>query len=307
MSEVAASIAEEAPPGPPSVSLHWRLAPAIFVIFWAGGYSFAKLGLPHIEPITMLVVRFGLAAAILAALLAFMKVEWPKGAAHWGALAFTGFMIQSVYFGLGYIALKSGVNAGTMAVLMSIQPLLIGGLSLWLVPGTGGGLKLWAGLLLGFGGVLVVILAGETLGPSPGFGLAFALSSLIGITGATLFEKRHGFTTHPLVGSLVQYVVGFATLLPVALVLEDQVIDWTPELYIAMAYLVIGNSLISVTLFVGLVQRGNATRISSLLYLVPPIALVIAWAVLGEVMPPLALAGFLLSVVGVWLVNRATA
>ena len=291
----------------PRVSLIWRAAPAVFVVFWAGGYSFAKLGLPHIEPITMLVIRFALAAVILLIVLSFMRVSWPRTWAHWGALALSGLLMQSVYFGLGYQALKSGVNAGTMAILMALQPLLVGVLSAWVVPGARGGVRLWAGLILGFGGSALVVVSGDTLGPSPGAGLAWALSSLIGIVGATLFEKRHGFSTHPLVGSLVQYVVGFATLLPIALIFETGEIDWHPELIVAMIYLVIGNSLISVTLFVGLVQRGNATRISALLYLVPPLAVFIAWLVLGETLGLLAFAGFVLSVAGVWLVNRATA
>ena len=284
----------------------WKVAPGLFVLFWAGGYGFAKLGLPYIEPITMLVVRFGLAAIILGVILSVLRVPWPKGAAHWGALALTGFLIQSVYFGLSYQAFKSGVNAGTLAIFMALQPLLVAGAGLWLWPGLKGGAGLWPGLVLGFGGVVLVIFAGDTLGPSPMVGLMLAAGALLGITSATLFEKRHGFATHPLVGSLVQYVVGFATLLPLALVFESQEIDWQPELIVALAYLVIGNSLISVTLFVGLVQRGNATRISALLYLVPPLALAMAWVLLGETLTPLAFAGFVISVIGVWLVNRAT-
>jgi len=285
----------------------WKVAPVLFVLFWAGGYGFAKLGLPHIEPITMLVIRFGLAAIILGAILSVMRVPWPKGLAHWGALALSGFLIQSVYFGLSYLAFKSGVNAGTLSIFMALQPLLVAAAGVWLWPGMAGGPKLWLGLMLGFGGVVLVIVSGDTLGPSPMVGLLLAAGALVGITTATLFEKRHGFSTHPLVGSLVQYLVGFGTLLPVALIFEDQVIDWHPELIVALAYLVIGNSLISVTLFVGLVQRGNATRISALLYLVPPLALVMAWVLLGETLAPLAFAGFVISVIGVYLVNRATA
>jgi len=101
-------------------------------------------------------------------------------------------------------------------------------------------------------------------------------------------------------------VVGFVTLLPVALIFETGQIDWHPELIVALIYLVIGNSLISVTLFVGLVQRGNATKISALMYLVPPLAVFIAWVVLGETLSVLAFLGFVLSVAGVYLVNRAT-
>lgn len=288
-------------------SLIWRMAPTIFVLFWAGGYSFAKLGLAYIEPITMLVVRFGCAAAILGVMLCFLKVRWPRRAGHWAALALSGLLMQSIYFGFGYMAMKSGVNAGTMPILMALQPLLVAGASVWLAPGTSTGVRLWIGLLLGFAGVVLVVVSGDSLGPSPMTGLMFAMGALFGITVATLFEKWHGYSTHPLVGSLVQYVVGFLSLLPIALIWETGTIDWAPELVMAMIYLVIGNSLISVTLFVGLVHRGNATRISALMYLVPPLALFLAWLILGEVLAPLAFVGFLLSVAGVYLVNRATA
>lgn len=285
----------------------WRAAPAIFVVFWAGGYSFAKLGLPYIEPFTMLAIRFGLAAVILVALLSVFRVAWPKSTRHWAVLIMSGLLIQSAYFGFGYQALKSGVNAGTMAILMALQPILVGAASFWLSPGERGGARLWVGLVLGFGGVVLVILSGDTLGPSPRFGLIMAMISLVSITSGTLFEKRFGEPTHPLVGSLVQYVVGFMSLLPIALVFENNEITWHPALVASLAYLVVGNSLIAITLFIGLVRRGNATRISALMYLVPPIALLIAWAVLGETLEPLAFVGFLLCVIGVREVNRATA
>ena len=53
-----------------------------------------------------------------------------------------------------------------------------------------------------------------------------------------------------------------------------------------------------------LLQRGDATSISSLLYLVPPLALFIAWVVLGEAVTKFALAGFVLSALGVYIVIK---
>ncbi|MCB2144584.1 MAG: EamA family transporter, partial [Rhodobacteraceae bacterium] len=84
--------------------------------------------------------------------------------------------------------------------------------------------------------------------------------------------------TDPVVGGIVQYVVGFAVLMPAAMLTETMVVDWAPELVISVAYLVIGNSIISISLFIALLQRGDATRISALLYLVPPLAMAVAWA-----------------------------
>lgn len=288
----------------PASVIFWRAAPFVFVILWSGGYTFAKLGLAHVEPMTMLALRYGLA---VLALLPFLlrAARWPVTARHWGAIALTGFLIQCVYFGLAYLAMKRGMNAGTTAIIMSLQPILVAAL-VPAVTGRRGGRYFWPGLILGFLGVVLVIVSGGSLGPSPWAAVVLALGALGGITIATLFEKWHGMKTDPVVGGLIQYLVGFAVLMPVAMATETLVIDWHPELIVSLAYLVIANSIISIGLYIALLQRGDATRISSLLYLVPPLAMLLAWAILGEAVTRLALFGFALSAAGVYIVGRQT-
>ena len=285
----------------------WRAAPYVFLLLWSGGYTFAKMGLAHIEPLTMLALRYGLAVLALLPFLMRCSTRWPVSARHWGAIAITGFLIQCVYFGLAYLAMKRGMNAGTTAIIMALQPILVAALTPVFTGQRRGGAVLWLGLVLGFAGVLLVILSGRSLGPSPWIAVLLALAALLGITIATLFEKWHGLKTDPVVGGIVQYVVGFAVLMPAAMLTETMVVDWAPELVISVAYLVIGNSIISISLFIALLQRGDATRISALLYLVPPLAMAVAWAVLGETVTALAFAGFILSAAGVHIVNRQTA
>lgn len=294
-------------PETPLARSFWRAAPFIFVLFWSGGYSFAKLGLPHTEPLTMLTLRYGLAALLLSPFLLRRAARLPRTGRHWAALALTGFLIQCVYFGLAYQAMKLGMNAGTTAIVMALQPILVATLSPLVTGRPGGGKFLWLGLALGFAGVLTVILSGDSLGPSPWGAALLALAALLGITLATLFEKGHGMKTDPAVGGVMQYLVGFAILAPAAWLTETMRIDWTPEFTIAIAYLVIANSIVSIGLYIALLQRGDATRISSLMYLVPPLALLLAWAILGEPITAFTLLGFALSVAGVWLVGRQTA
>lgn len=290
-------------PDPSANLFFWRAAPFVFLIFWSGGYSFAKLGLAHIEPLTMLALRYGLAVLALLPFLLLRKPRWPFNARHWGAIALTGFLIQCVYFGLAYLAMKRGMNAGTTAIVMALQPILVAVFAP-LVTGARSGRLLWLGLGLGFAGVVMVILSEGALGPSPWVAAILALMALGGITGATLFEKWHGLKTDPVVGGIVQYVVGFSVLLPAAYFTETMIVDWQPELFIALGYLVIANSIISIGLYIALLQRGDATRISALLYLVPPLAMVIAWAILGETVTPTIFAGFALSALGVYIVSR---
>jgi len=281
----------------------WKLAPFIFVIFWSGGYTFAKLGLAYIEPMTMLAVRYGIAVCVLLPFVLWFSKPWPASILHWAVLVITGFLLQCVYFGLSYLAFKKGMNAGTAAVIMSLQPILVAALGPKII-GSRGGRYLWAGLIIGFIGVALVAMSGNSLGPSPWVAVFLALSALMGITVATLFEKWHEIKTDPMIGGFVQYIVGFVVLLPVAIATETMIIDWHPELIISLAYLVIANSIISVGIYIALLQRGDATNISSLLYLVPPLAMFIAWSIIGEAVSKLALVGFALSAAGVYLVSR---
>ncbi|HMA13799.1 MAG: EamA family transporter, partial [Bacteroidota bacterium] len=88
-----------------------------------------------------------------------------------------------------------------------------------------------------------------------------------------------------------------------ALLFEDLRVDWTGELIFALAWLVLLLSLGAVSLLYWLIRRGEASRVSSLFFLVPPVTALVAWMVFGETFGPLALAGMALTVVGVALVN----
>lgn len=286
-----------------SAGLFWRFAPFLFLLLWSGGYSFAKLGLDHVEPLTMLALRYGLAVLVLLAALLFYKPTWPKQPSHWLAIATTGFLIQCVYFGLAYLSMKHGMHAGTTAIIMALQPILVAATSPF-IASTQGSRKLWLGLVMGFLGVLLVVWSDGQLGAGSLYATGLALMALGGITGATLFEKWHGRKTDPVVSGLVQYVVGFSVLFPAARESETMLIDWHPALIISLAYLVVANSLISIALYIALIHRGDATRISAFMYLVPPLALIFAWLILGESIGLLTLAGLALSVTGVYIVNK---
>ena len=283
--------------------IFWQSAPFIFVVFWSGGYTFAKLGLTYIEPMTMLAIRYGLAAVILAPLAIWLSDRWPASLRHWSMLALTGFLVQCVYFGFTYLAFKKGINAGTAAVIMSLQPILVAAV----MPTRSepkSKIFLWFGLVLGLSGVLLATSAGNVLGPSPLTAIILTTIALSGITIATLFEKSHGIETAPIVSGFVQYLVGFIVLLPVAFFTETMEIEWKPELAISLGYLVLANSIISVGIYFVLLQRDDATKLSSLFYLVPPLAMLIAWAVLDEEVTQLSMLGFVLSAAGVYIVSK---
>lgn len=280
------------------------LAPLMFLCLWSGGYVVAKIGLQYAPPMTLLAVRYGLVVVLMAALFAVLRPPLPKTRADWAHLAIVGILIQAIYFGFSYLAFRDGVASGTVALIMSLQPILVAIIApLWTTERIGW--RRWSGLALGLAGTAVVIIARSVIAaPSPE-GFAFCAVALGGMTLATLWEKRFGLSHHPVTASLIGFVAGFAVILPIALLLEDPVIQWTWPFAGALAYLVIGNSLIAISLLLAMIRVGEVSRVSALLFLVPPLAALVAWPVLGEEMPPAAWAGMALAGAGVLIATRA--
>jgi len=278
-------------------------APIAFLLLWSAGFAIAKIGLQHAGPFTLLALRYIIAVLVLLPLLAILRPALPKGRAALD-IAVTGFLIQVGYFGLCYIAFKSGVSAGGVAIVVCLQPILVSLIAPRLV-GERVGPLIWLGLALGLAGAITVILARSGIAHEPPLGLLAAVGGLVSITAATLYEKRFGVTTHPVPANLIQYAVGAAFALPLALAVEGMQADWTPQLFYTLAYLVIGNSLVAITLLLAMIRAGEVARVSALFYLVPPLSALFAWPLLGETMPPWAWAGMALAAAGVILARRA--
>lgn len=283
------------------------LAPAIFLVLWSGGYSIAKLGIRHAEPLTFLALRYAIVLIILTPFAIAMKPRWPRRLVEWLHIAIVGFLIQGIYFGLCYLAFNAGASAGTVAIIVCLQPILVGLAAPYFARERVSVLR-WLGLVLGLAGAATVILAHSRVEAESIFGVLCSIGALIGITGGTLWEKRFGGNHHPIVSNMVQYVAGLAATLPLALATETLAVDWTsPEFYAALSYLVIGNSLISMTLLLAMIRAGEVSRVSSLFYLVPPMSALMAWPILGEAMPPLAWLGMAIAAAGVAIASRKAA
>jgi drug/metabolite transporter (DMT)-like permease len=278
-------------------------APVIFLALWSGGFSVAKLGLQHAEPITFLALRYVCVIALLAPLYLIFRPPLPKTKRAWADVAVTGFLIQVVYFGLSYLAFKRGISAGSVAIIVCLQPILVGLVAPRFV-GEKVGLARWVGLGLGMAGAALVIISRSAIGTSDLLGVIAAILALLGITSGSLWEKRFGVSHHPITANLIQYGVGAALTLPLAYATESLRIDWSWQFGAALAYLVIGNSLISMTLLLAMIRVGEVARVSSLFYMVPPLSALIAWPMLGEAMPPWAWAGMALAAVGVAIASR---
>lgn len=217
-------------------------------------------------------------------------------------LARMGLLVQFAYFAAMNLAMANGMGAGTVALLIGLQPVVVALLAPAVVGDPPVGRRGWVGLMLGMVGAAMVILSGSGFSASGWLGLFFAMAGLAVMTGGALLERKSGRSTHLVTANLVMCLVALLATLPVAALTETMRVDWAPGLFVGLAYLVLVNSLISLSLLFAMLRHGEAARASSVFFLVPPLAAAIAWAVLGDEMAWLAIGGTAVAAFGVALV-----
>jgi drug/metabolite transporter (DMT)-like permease len=276
-------------------------APAVFVLLWSSGFVGAKLGLHYAEPLTYLSLRMIGVLVLLGIIIALTRPKWPDaaGMAHSAA---TGLMVHGFYLGGVFVAIGHGLSAGLAALFVSLQPLLTSTIAnRWL--GERVVARQWLGLALGLAGVYLVLHDKTASGAATPFAWFSVTVGLIGITIGTLYQKRYGGGIDWRPALLIQYGAAAVLFCFGAFAFESRVVHWTPEFLFALGYLVVVLSLGAVWLYYFMIRRAAATRVVSLFYLTPPVTALMAWALFGEKLAPLALVGMAVCVAGVFLVN----
>jgi drug/metabolite transporter (DMT)-like permease len=280
-----------------------RAMPAVFVLIWSTGFIVARYGMPYAPPLKFLAVRYALSLLCFCTWVALARVAWPKERAQWGHLAATGVLMQAGYLGGVWAAVHAGMGAGLVALMVGVQPVLT---AIWL-SFTGGRIsqRQWAGLVLGFAGLVLVVSRKFGQGSEvSALTMGLAVMALLSITAGTLYQKRFVAPCDVRSASAVQMAAALLVTLPFA-GMETQGIEWNAYSTGAMAWSVLALSLGGSSLLYMLIQRGTATAVTSLLYLVPPCTAVMAWLLFREPITLVTLLGIGLTAAGVSLVVRS--
>jgi drug/metabolite transporter (DMT)-like permease len=285
--------------------------PWVFVMVWSTGFVVARYGMPHSPPLKFLSMRYAFSLLCFGAWIGIAKIAWPRDRRQWWHLAVVGMLIQAGYLGGVWAAVKSGIGAGTVALIVGLQPVLT---AVWMSAFASGsaasGQRVtplqWLGLALGLGGLALVVwhkLGGGEVTP---WNLALAVAALLSITTGSLYQKRFVAPCDVRTASAIQLAAALAVSLPIAW-LETEHVVWHAQMIGAMAWSVLVLTLGGSSLLYLLLQRGAATEVSSLMYLVPPCTAVLAWLLFDEAFTWSMLAGMALTASGVALVVKAPA
>lgn len=283
-----------------------RAMPLVFVLIWSTGFIVARYGMPHAPPFKFLAMRYALSILCFLLWVRLRRVPWPQDGRQWVHLAVTGVLMHALYLGGVWAAVKAGMGAGLSALIVGLQPVLT---AVWLASaGTRVAGRQWAGLGCGFAGLVLVVshkLDSGSVGDQAGFNsLAMVVVALLSITAGTLYQKRFVGPCDVRTANVVQLGAALAVTLPLAL-LETETVRWGAGFAGALAWSVLVLTLAGSSLLYLLIQRGAATSVTSLFYLVPPTTALMAWLLFSEPVTASTLVGTALTAYGVSLVLRA--
>jgi drug/metabolite transporter (DMT)-like permease len=280
------------------------LAPVLFVLFWSTGFIVARGVVAHADVQFFLLWRFAAAAFLWGVAAVIAKSRWPsppRVGQHLGV----GALMMGLYLSLSFLAIAHGLPAGIMALLGALQPLFTA--ALILARGRGSpSVSTWWGLLIGFLGVILVLLP-RLRGSHfelAGYANLEGLLAIAALTFGTLGQKRlagDGLSIASCLQNLGAVLVAGLAFCMVGAVRWDG----SPVLWGLLAWSVLITSVLAQGLLMWMMRRSDATHVTALLLLVPPVAASFAYLVFHETLTWLQLAGFALALAGVVLARRA--
>jgi len=294
-----------APSSPPSPLRRGQLAvlATYFVVIWGAGFVATRVALQYAAPFTYIGVRYAIAATLALGAALAMRAAWPATRAEWGHVAVAGLLSHGGYLAGSHYAQYWGLSAGVTALILALQPLVTALIAArWM----GERLTRWqgVGIVVGLAGVALVVAHKFDLGAITLGSLGAVAWALVCVTAGTLYQRHHASGTDLRTSVAIHFAATALVLLPLGAWVEGFRIHWNWPFVAALAYHVVPGSIGAFTVFHFLMRRGQATRVTSLLYLTPAVAALCEWVVFGAAPTGLMLAGMVLACAGVAMVTR---
>ena len=282
--------------------------PAIFVFFWSTGWISAKYAASHADPLWFLTIRFACAGIIIALYAIAVRAPWPTGRRAWLHALVSGALLHGIYLGGVWWAVKHGLSAGISGLLAALQPLLTALLAPYLLKEIITA-RQWTGVAIGLFGVLLVLspklgVALGGTGEAAWMALGINIIGMFAVTAGSFYQKRFVSGADLRTVTSVQYLGAIAVVLPFALATEELHFDHSLTLYGVLAWSVLVLSVFTIAIMLMMINRGEVTRVSVLIYLVPSTVAVQAWLLFGETLNAVQITGMVLTAAGVYMATR---
>jgi len=289
------------PPPPLQSRAFETLLAWYFVSVWGSGFLATKIGLQHAAPFTFLTLRFAFGLACLIPIVLIARPRWPASRRELGHVIAGGLLMHAVHLSGSHYTQYLGMSAGITALILSVQPLMTALIAArWMSERLAS--RQWWGIVAGLTGVGLIVWHKVDVHEASIGSLIAVTIALAGVTAGTLYHRVFCPVVDLRSAALLQFAITIAVLSPLAWVVEGFVVDWSWALAGSIAFLVIGASILAVSALHTLMRRGQATRVTSLVYLTPIFAVGLELIMFGEVPSALSIVGIVITCFGVALV-----
>lgn len=266
---------------------------------WGGSYTFIKIGVETIPPLTLIAARTLIAGLILLAVIRWRGLRMPRDLTNWRRFLTQACLNSVVPFTLIAWAEKS-VDAGLASILNGTTPVFVFLISLALAPTKRPDWRKGLGVAAGLAGISLIV------GVDAFTGLGGALLPQLAIVAATVAYAcaalfgRHFTGMDPLLPAAGSMLAGTAVLIPAALVVDR---PWTlapsTESLLALLALSVVSTALAFAIYFRLIRTLGSVGTTAVAYLRVPIGVAIGLVFLGETLSPTAWVGLALVVLGV--------
>jgi len=269
-----------------------------FVAIWGSGFIATKVGIQYAAPFTFLSLRFVFGLLCLIPLVIWLRPSWPTSRREWFHVIVAGLLMHAVHLSGSHYAQYLGMSAGIAAVILALQPLATAVIAMGWFSERIGRLQ-WAGIAIGFAGVALIVWHKIDIRAVTAGSLIAVFVGLVSLTAGTLYQRRFCPKVDLRSGALIQFAASLLVLIPLALAFEDVRVQWSWALLSSIAFLVIFASILGVNALHTLMRRGEATRVTSMLYLPPIFAVAMEYLVFGVIPTAVSIIGIVITSIGV--------
>lgn len=282
----------------------FRTAAAIFFVFlWGSAFVPSKIGVLASSPLWFLVVRFAISGVVALAIARAVGAPWPRGRRAWTLILLLGILANAAYLGFTYEALRH-LAAGIGSVVTSTNPLILALVAPALLGERLTPLKA-GGLLIGFVGVIAIVLARTGTGTAEPRDIGLCLIAVLSSVASTIVFKKFLVEMDVRMTTALQLFAASVALVPFAIVMEGTPhAMWGVPLVASFVYLIVALSVGGSFLWFWLLEQGEASRITAYYFLSPVFGLLIA-SFFGEPLSIRDLGGLVAIAIGISLVQRS--
>ena len=282
------------------------IALGLVCFFWGTTWIASKEGVRHMPALQLAGIRQFFGGLCYVVFFMIKKAALPKGK-EWRPILILSFLNFVLSNGLSTWGVKY-ISAGLGSIIGAIFPLWLVIIGIFITKAKVQ-TRTIIGILLGFAGVCVVFYEHlhDFLNPQFRFGILLSLISTWSWAIGTIYTKKEAINFNPYFSLGLQMVIsgtalfGFSNLSNNAIPLSS--IPW--QSWAAIAYLVIFGSVIAFIAYLYALQNLATEQVSLYAYINPIIAVLFGWIIFNEILTPFILAGVLIALYGVYLVNKA--